>query len=185
MELLLALCLGIGLSAATGFRIFLPPLVAGLAGATGLVGLNESMQWLASPFALTAFGIAAVMETGAYLVPWVGNVLDRVATPLAVVAGTLLTASLLTDVGPELRWILAIVAGGGAAASTQLATTAARDVAAVSTAGIGGPFVSVGENVASVVTTLLALVVPVIVVGILIVLAVLFVRRMRAARAGT
>lgn len=169
MEHFVVLCLGIGLSAAVGFRIFVPPFLLGLASAAGFLDLPSSAQWLASPAAITAFGVAMVVEVLAYLVPWVDNALDTVATPLALIAGTVLTASFLGDLPPALQWTLAVVAGGGASATTQGMTTVTRAASTLSTGGAANPAISAGETVASVATTILATLVP-MVVGILVVL---------------
>jgi len=45
IETISALALGIGLSASTGFRVFIPLLVAGIASHFGLLPLGESFEW--------------------------------------------------------------------------------------------------------------------------------------------
>ena len=77
---------------------------------------------------MIAFGAATVAEIIAYYIPWVDNALDSVAVPLATIAGIFVTGSIVADLDPVWRWTLAIIAGGGAAASTQLATTKVRAV---------------------------------------------------------
>src|SRR5687767_3523804 len=115
MEMLLSVCVGLGLSAACGFRIFVPLLVTSIAAHSGHLNLAPSFDWLGSPAALTAFSVATALEVGAYYIPWLDNFLDTVATPTAVVAGTMMTASMITDVSPFLKWSLSVVAGGGIA----------------------------------------------------------------------
>jgi hypothetical protein len=182
--------MGIGLAAAVGFRVFLPPLVLGAAAALGLVELPESLHWLSTGLALTAFGAALLLELAGYAIPWIDNLLDTIATPVAVTAGTLLAASFLTDLPPLLQWTLAIVAGGGASATTQGVTTIGRGASTVSTAGLANPIVSLGEAVASLVTTVLTLVAPLL-VGFVVIVAAIFVlrkatqrRRIRGSSAG-
>jgi hypothetical protein len=176
--------MGIGLAAAVGFRVFLPPLVLGVASAVGLIELPDSLQWLSTGLALTAFGAALLLELAGYAIPWVDNLLDTLATPVAVLAGTLLAASFLTDLPPLLQWTLAIVAGGGASATTQGVSTIGRGASTVSTGGLANPIVSFGEAVASFVTTVLTLVAPLL-VGAIVLLAALFVlRRMSQRREG-
>ena len=96
-ETLLSICLGLGLSAACGFRIFVPLLVVNLAARVGWVSLSGELAWMGDSAALWAFGFATVLEIGAYYVPWLDNFLDTVATPAAVVAGAIVTASVVTD----------------------------------------------------------------------------------------
>jgi hypothetical protein len=169
--------MGIGLAAAVGFRLFIPPLLTGIAAALGLVELPSSLEWLGSGVALTAFGTASLLELAAYGIPWLDNLLDTVATPLSVVAGTLLAAGFLADLPTALQWTLALIAGGGASAATQMATTAGRGASSATTGGLANPVVSMGEAFASVVTTALTLFLPVITASIVVgAVAVLLVK---------
>src|SRR5512145_716711 len=103
METTLGLIVGIGLSAACGFRVFVPLLGMSLAAHSGYVTLAPGFEWLGTQEALIAFSTATVIEIAAYYIPWVDNTLDALMTPLAVVAGTVLTASLLGDISPFLK----------------------------------------------------------------------------------
>jgi len=85
--LTLSIVLGVGLAAATGFRVFVPMLILSGAAYTGHLSLDESFTWLGSPAALTMLGVAAVAEIVAYYVPGVDNLLDTLATPGAFIAG--------------------------------------------------------------------------------------------------
>src|SRR5215212_6934719 len=113
MELALSLCLGVGLSAACGFRVFVPILGVSLAAMAGHVQLADEVAWMGTWPALVCFMTATVLEIGAYYVPWIDNLLDSIATPAAVVAGTLAVGSVVTDMSPLMRWTLALIAGGG------------------------------------------------------------------------
>src|SRR6266704_2988656 len=113
METLLSICVGIGLSAACGFRIFVPLLLMSVASLTGHLTLAHGFEWVGSYPALVTFAVATSVEIAGYYVPWVDNVLDAIATPAAIVTGSLVTASLVTDLSPFLKWTLAIIAGGG------------------------------------------------------------------------
>src|SRR5687768_15254162 len=119
MDLLLSACLGIGLAAACGFRIFVPLLVMSIAANSGHLGLAGGFEWIGTRPALIAFAVATLLEVLAYYVPWLDHLLDTAAVPIAIVAGVVVTASVVTDVSPLLRWSLAVIAGGGAAATTQ------------------------------------------------------------------
>ena len=61
-EVVLSIVLGIGLAAATGFRVFLPMLIVSGVAYTGHLPLGESFNWLGSPFALTMLSVAAIVE---------------------------------------------------------------------------------------------------------------------------
>jgi hypothetical protein len=180
METLIGLCMGIGLAAAVGFRVFLPPFVLGCAAALGWIDLPDSLDWMGSRLALTALGAALIVEWFAYLVPWLDNMLDVLATPVAVVAGTLLAAGFLADLPPLLQWTLALLAGGGASATTQSATVVGRGASTAATGGLANPLVSIGEAFASLVTTILTIVVPLAVAAVVTILAVFVALRLRA-----
>ena len=182
LELVTAVLVGIGLSAACGFRVFVPLLGASIAAHSGYLQLSPEFSWLGSTPALLAFALATILEFGAYSVPFLDHLMDAVATPAAVIAGTLLMASLLGEASPFLRWSLAIIAGGGAAGLVQAGSVMARGSTAVMTGGFGNLVVALLEFAGAAVMTLLALLVPVLaviglVIGLLMVRAL--VRRSR------
>lgn len=170
METLLTVLAGLGLAAAAGFRVFLPLLVVNLAARGGWLELSGGFSWLESDAALVVFAVATVLEILAYYVPWIDNALDMIATPAALVAGVVLTASVVTDVDPAVRWLLAILVGGGAATIFQGLTTGTRSVSLVTTAGLGNPLVSTAEAALSLTLALLAVAAPVIAFGAVLLL---------------
>ena len=173
-ETLLGIAIGIGLSAACGFRVFVPLLVMNLATLTGHLHLSPGFEWIGSYYATAAFGTATLIEVLAYYIPWLDHVLDLIASPAAVIAGMVVTASVVMDISPFLRWTLAIIAGGGTAAIVQGATVAVRAKSSALTAGLGNVFVSSAELAGSVITALLAVIVPIICI-VLIALLCIFV----------
>jgi len=170
MELLLSVCIGLGLSAACGFRIFVPLLVTSIAAHSGHLNLASSFQWIGSPAALTAFSIATALEIGGYYIPWVDHFLDTVATPAAVVAGTVVTASMVTDVSPFLKWSLAVVAGGGVAGVVQATTVLARGLSLAGTGGLGNPVIATAELGGSILTAIAAVIAPFFALGLIVLL---------------
>src|SRR5437763_11567122 len=109
-EFILALCIGVGLSAACGFRVFVPLLIMSIAASSGHLNLAPGFQWIASPAAMAAFSVATVLEVAGYYIPWVDHLLDTIATPAAIIAGTIVTASMVTGMSPFMRWTLALIA---------------------------------------------------------------------------
>jgi hypothetical protein len=162
-EIITALALGIGLAAATGFRVFVPLLIAGIAARLGVLPLNEHFSWLSGNTALLCFGVATVVEVAAYYIPFVDNLLDHISTPLAIGAGTLVSASVLPGDNELLKWITGFIIGGGTAAVVQGGTTALRLGSTGTTAGTGNFLVATGENIAAVITPVIAIVIPVVV----------------------
>jgi hypothetical protein len=179
MELATNLALGIGLSAACGFRVFAPLLVLSIAGVTGQFTPAPELAWLASPAALILLGTATVVEIVAYYVPGADNLLDTIASPAALVAGVLASASVLGDFPPYLQWVLAAVAGGGAAGLVQAGTVLLRGTSSVTTGGAGNFIVATIENVLSLVTAILALIMPLIVLAVGLALGITMWRYLR------
>jgi hypothetical protein len=162
MDTLLSVLLGIGLSAACGFRIFVPFLLAGIAARTGHLMLGPSFGWMAGTPALIVLSVATVVEIGAYYIPWLDHVLDILATPAAVLAGVVMSASVVTGLDPMMKWTLALIAGGGIAGTVQALTVGTRKVSLVTTGGLGNPVVSTLELFGSVFLTVLAIALPLV-----------------------
>src|SRR6266567_1902562 len=165
METLLSICVGIGLSAACGFRVFVPLLVMSIAALSGHLTLAHGFEWIGSYPALVAFAVATCLEIAGYYIPWVDHLLDTVATPAAIIAGTLMTASLVTDLSPFLKWTLAVIAGGGVAGMVQGTTVATRGVSSIGTGGLGNPLIATMDLAASTITAIVAVLAPGLAVG--------------------
>ncbi|THD66681.1 DUF4126 domain-containing protein [Robertkochia marina] len=161
-SLLMSIFLGIGLAAATGFRIFLPLFALSLAAHFDWWILNEQWAWLGSTAAVLTFGFAMLAEILAYYIPWVDNLLDTIAVPLAGIAGTAIMVATMGDVSPLITWSLAIIAGGGTAAAVKGATASSRLTSSVTTAGLGNPVVSTVETGGAVTMSILSFIAPVI-----------------------
>ncbi len=177
MDLLLSICLGVGLSAACGFRVFIPLLALSGASQYGYIHLAPEWAWIGTTAALWAFGTAAVLEIAAYFVPWIDHLMDGVAAPAAAVAGVLVMASALANVSPLVKWTMAIIAGGGSAALVQGSTMIARGASSAMTGGLGNPAVAAGEAVAAVLLSLLAVLLPVLAGLVVAVLLAFLVRK--------
>jgi hypothetical protein len=168
VQTLLSVVLGIGLSAACGFRIFVPFLLVGVAARTGHVTLGDSFAWMSSTPALVILGVATVLEIGAYYVPWLDHALDVLATPSAVVAGVVMTASVVTGLDPMLKWTLALIAGGGIAATVQAVTVGTRKVSLVTTGGLANPIVSTMELAGAAGLAILAITLPLLAFAVVV-----------------
>ena len=166
MENLLSLAVGIGLAAACGFRVFVPLLLLSAAAFSGHLELSSGFSWIGTLPALVAFASATVIEIAAYYIPWVDNMLDTIAGPAAVVAGTVVTASALTDVDPFLKWSLAVIGGGGVAGIVSGATTVMRGASTITTGGLANPIFSTVEAVVSFAVAALAIVLPLVALAV-------------------
>ena len=178
-DLAVSLALGIGLAAATGLRLFLPMLVVSAAAYTGHLPLGDNFAWLATPPALILLSVAALLEILAYYIPGVDNLLDTLATPAAFVAGTVVSAAVITELPPMVKWAAAIIAGGGIAGLTQTVTTVLRAKSAVMTGTLGNPVIATAELGGSLLVSLLALAAPLLTLLVIVVLLWLAIRWLR------
>lgn len=178
MHELMALLVGIGLAAAAGLRVFLPLFGLSLAALFGDLGLSPELAWLARPEAAIALGAATLLEIGSYYLPLVDHLLDTLAAPAAVIAGTLATAALLAGIEDAgLKWALALIAGGGTAGLVQAGSMLARAASTATTGGLGNPLVATGEWLGALLLTVLALVLPLLALLLVAVVGVWRLRR--------
>lgn len=168
MNIILALCLGVTLSAASGFRIFLPPLVMSLSALFGDLTLSSGFEWLGTYPAAIALGVATIVEILAYYIPVVDNFLDAIEIPTAVAVGTVLTAANLGDIDPVLQWSLAAIAGGGTAGIIETFTSMTRLASTGITGGTGNFLVATTEALSSAVLSILALTLPFLAAGLVV-----------------
>jgi hypothetical protein len=178
-QILLSVALGIGLAAAVGFRVFLPLLVTSIAAYSGYLPLSDSFAWLGTAPAVIMLGVAAVAEVLAYYIPGVDNLLDTIATPTAMVAGTVVAAAVMTDLPPLVKWTTAVIAGGGAASLTQGATALLRAKSTAVTGGVGNSVVATGELGGALGVSLLALFAPIIALALVVVFCWVVVKLIR------
>lgn len=179
MDILLEIAVGLGLSAAAGFRILIPFLVMGIAANAGHLTLAPEMAWISSQPALIALAVAALLEVLVYYIPVVANFMDLIEVPAAAVAGAILTATVTSDLSPFLRWSLALIAGSTIAGGTG-ATLGLTRLGATAVAGpVGDAAVATAELGSSAILSILAIAVPIFT---LILLAVLFFFILRRTR---
>jgi hypothetical protein len=180
-DIVVSIALGVGLAAGVGFRVFLPLLMMSGAAYTGHLTLSDSFAWLATPTALAMLSVATIAEILAYYVSGVDNLLDAIATPAALVAGTIAAGAVMTDLPPIVKWTTAVIAGGGAASLTQSITSLLRAKSTVMTGGLGNAVVSTGELTGALLVSLLALLAPFAGLAIVVAfcwIAIRFVRRL-------
>ena len=158
VQILLSLSLGLGLAAACGFRVFIPPLMMGVGSRLDLYKLEGSFVWVDDTWAIAIFAVATLLEIGGYFIPWIDNLLDAVATPAAIIGGIFVTsASLEGELDPSAQWALSVIAGGSVSGVIQLGTVATRAISTGTTGGLANPIISLLEAVASILCILISL----------------------------
>ncbi len=184
-ETIISIFLGIGLAASVGFRVFLPLFALSLAAYFGVWDLNPSWEWIGSLAAVITLGVATAVEVFAYFIPWVDNVLDSMAIPLAAIAGTAVMVSTVANLDPVVTWSLAIIAGGGTATAIKGASATSRLTSTATTGGLGNPAVSAVETVAATAVSTASIFAPIVaVILVIIILIIIFAiyRKLRPRR---
>jgi len=154
--------IGIGLAAATGFRVFMPMFAVSLASYLGWIPMNESFEWLAGLPTLITTGIAMIAEILAYYIPFIDHLLDTISVPLATIAGSVMFASQFADIGTFPQWALALIAGGGTAAAISSGFAGTRAASTATTGGLGNSVVATTETAGAGIMSFLALAAPVV-----------------------
>lgn len=178
MEIFISICIGIGLAASSGFRIFIPLLAANIAALSGFHEFGTGFDWLNSWITFYILLAACIAEIAAYYIPWLDNVLDHIAMPVAVAAGTILSASFISaDWAPAIKWGLALLAGGGTAGIIHSGMGLLRLGSTTTTGGFANPVVTTVENGASIGFSVMALLVPIVVLVVVMLLVIYILRK--------
>ena len=165
LQVLIAASTGLGLAAASGFRVFLPPFLMAVWVRVGFLDVNiegTEFEAFSSDVSILLLGVASLSEILAYKIPWMDNMLDSLATPMAGLAGVSVVAVSLEGADPSVQWALAIIAGGGTSLSIQSATVAGRGLSSMFTLGLANPFFSLIEDIASILLIFIALLAPLV-----------------------
>lgn len=179
LDYLVAGGLGLALAASSGFRVFVPLLAANVAYLMGFMAPSPGFEWLGTWPAFGVLATATLAEMLAYYVPVIDNLLDTITTPASFIAGTLLMTSALPDLDPMVRWGLGILVGGGTAGMVQSGTALLRAGSTATTAGFGNPILATLENFLAIVGSVLGLLLPLVMAGLVIVLLLYLVGRFR------
>jgi hypothetical protein len=170
------LAMGFALAATVGLRTFLPLLAAGLLARFGYVDLGDHFEWMAKTPALVVFGSAVIFEFLADKVPGLDHALHVVESFVKPVAGTLVAASLFTNLDPMTAVVLGLVGGGTIAGAVHVAKGTARAASTVMTGGLANPVLSVFDDVLAVGGIVLAILAPIVAALIVLVVVIGAVR---------
>ncbi len=160
--------LGISLSAAAGFRVFVPLLALSVASVFGHLDLPTDFDWVETPQAVIVFTVACLLEITGYYIPWLDHLLDIVATPAAIISGTIVAASVAPEMNPLVQWTLALIAGGGTAGLTKGLMNILRVTSTSASGGLTNPVLSTVELVLATLLSVLAIALPVV-AGIIVI----------------
>ena len=172
---LLSAFVGIGLAAATGFRVFLPMFAVSLGTYLEIIPSTDTFEWLSGFPALLTTGIATIVEILAYYIPYVDHLLDTISVPLATMAGSIMFASQFTEIGTLPQWGLALIAGGGTAAAISSGFAGTRAASTATTGGLGNSVVATTETAGAGIMSALALFIPFLGFAIAVVLVIIVI----------
>jgi len=181
-ESLVGIGVGLALAAAAGFRVFVPLLALSLAARGEWIALSPSFAWLATTPVILALATATALEIAAYYVPILDNLLDTLAAPVAIVAGVVASAAILTDLPPWLQYTIAVIGAGGTAGAVHGLTSLLRLKSSAATGGAGNPVIATLELVGSILIAAIALLAPVIALAAAVVIVVGVAKRISAWR---
>lgn len=183
LEIIISILLGICLAAAAGFRVFIPLLLINIASMAGYMQLADDFAWIGSIPALIVFSVAVVVEIIGYYTPWVDNLLDLIASPLAIISGILLSGAVIIDVNPLIKWTLMVIVGGGTSISFHLLTAKTRALSSLFTGGFANPIFSTFESISSVFITIISIIIPILgIILVILLLCLLFYRYKKRKR---
>ncbi|GAB3998657.1 DUF4126 domain-containing protein [Spirosoma daeguense] len=182
IEWFMSACVGVGLAACCGFRVFVPLLIASVATKFGIVGTMEGFEWLSGWPAIIGLSVATLFELGAYYIPWLDNLLDTLATPASILAGTLLSTSFLHVESDVVRWGLGLMLGGSTAGIIQAGTSLIRLGSTTTTGGLANPVIATTENVASFGLSLFTVFLPLIAIVLVVAVLLFIISRLAAKR---
>lgn len=176
LPFLISLFIGIGLATATGFRVFLPIFFLSLGTYLGWIPLEQNYTWIGGLPVVIASGVATLFEILGYYIPFIDNLLDSITVPMATIAGSILFASQFTEVNAWIQWSMAIIAGGGTAATISTVLAGTRAASSASTAGIANPAISTIETIGSTIMSILAIFLPILAIIIAVIILYLMIK---------
>lgn len=173
IDQVLTFLVGIGLAASVGLRIFIPILIVSIFAYTGNLNLSTYFTWLGYLPVLVFLVIISILEILAYYIAWLDNYLDAIEHPLSIIAGILITGAVITDFNPYLKWLMALLIGGGVAGTINAATSMIRLKTSAETGGSKNFIVSTVEAVIAVILSVLSILEPFI-AGLITAIAIIY-----------
>ncbi|MEI7543303.1 MAG: DUF4126 domain-containing protein [Mycobacteriaceae bacterium] len=172
---------GFGLATAAGLNAYIPMLLMGLlARFTSLISLPHGWTWLENGWVMAIVAVLLAVEIVADKVPALDSVNDAVQTfvrpasgGIVFGSGTAAQTAAVSDPAEFARtgqWV-PVAIGVVTALVVHLTKTAVRPAANVATAGVAAPVLSTIEDFTSVSLSLIAIVIPALVLVVMVALA--------------
>jgi uncharacterized protein DUF4126 len=148
-----------GLSASAGLNAYLPLLIVSVAAKLGVFKLEAPFDIMTSWWVIGVLVVLLLIEMFVDKIPAVDTVNDVINTIVRPVAGAILfaaSANIITNLSPIISIILGLLMAG----SVHVAKATVRPVVTATTAGVGNPVLSTVEDLVAAVTSLLAVLLP-------------------------
>jgi hypothetical protein len=176
MDALTGILAAFGLSTSAGLNAYLPLLIVGLAARyTHFIHLNAPWDTLENPIVLAVLAVLLLIETFADKFPAVNHLNDAIQTLVRPTAGAILfaaSANVISDVHPVVALILGLFAAGTVHAVKSVLL---RPAVTATTGGVANPVVSLGEDIVAATVSIIAIVLPVLITGVVIIVTALIV----------
>lgn len=176
---------GLGLAMPAGLNAYIPLLAVAIADRYfGLIHLNAPYDVISSPWGIAVLTVLLVIEILADKIPMVDHVNDLVQSVIRPAAGAIVlmaSTDAVSYMNPVVAMMLGLVAGGG----VHTLKAIVRPIITATTGGIGNPIVSAAEDGTAIGLSIVALIAPVVIIGVLLIeLAVIvyLIRRRRQAQ---
>ncbi len=165
------------LSSSSGLRAYLPLFVLGIAVVSGVVPLEHGYAILTNPLVLGALGVLSVLEIVADKIPGVDHISDVIHTAVRPIMGAVIFGTTQNVVSAHWGMVGAIAApviGAALAGGVHGVKALSRPVVTATTVGVGNPIVSVIEDIATVVLSILGVIFPIVALVLLLIVVVFF-----------
>lgn len=186
---MLAALTGAGLSAAAGLNAFIPLVLVGVfARFTEFIQLPEHLEWLQSWPAIIISLALLVAELILDKIPGVDHVNDLIQTMVRpLVGGVIFAATAASTVVDQSNFwqenpLIAGLVGAAVALTTHVSKAASRPAINASTGGTGAPLASFAEDAIAVALCLIAIFVPILVIGVFIFIGIAVYRIVTTGR---
>jgi hypothetical protein len=168
MDPIQIIALSMGAAWASGINLYATVAMLGWMGTTGNIDLPPGLEVVENPMVIFVASAMYVVEFCADKIPGVDSAWDTIHTFIRIPAGAALAAGAVGDVSPAME-LVAVLAGGGLAATTHVTKAGSRLMINASPEPFTNWGASIAEDAAAIALLWTALYYPWLAVGILVV----------------
>lgn len=170
---------GLGLAAPAGLNAYLPLLIAALVDRfSNRIDLDRPYDFLGSNWGIVILTLLVTFEVVVDKIPGADHINDLIQSVIRPAAGAFLMMAANSD-GGRLNPVGAMFIGLVLAGAVHAAKATARPAVTISTGGLGNPVVSLVEDFLCVITSITAVLIPILVPLFLILIAVVLLLGVR------